>query len=123
MLGQDQLEKIFHSALAEYGCAVELGTELVSFTQDESSVSVNLAHRGSNSKEGEGSTIERVSYDWVIGCDGARGVVRKQLGLSFLGETRNVQNFIVGDIIVEGLEQNVSIPSDHRFCHLQQQSC
>jgi len=45
-----------------------------------------------------------VPYDFLVGTDGARGVVRKALGLTFLGETRNVDNMTVGDVKVEGLD-------------------
>jgi len=106
MLGQDKLEKIFHSALAEYGCFVELGTELQSFEQTSRSVNVKLIKRGF-SQDPDSGELEESVFDWMIGTDGARGVVRKQLGLSFLGETKNVENFIVGDIYVDGLSQKV----------------
>ncbi|KAJ3514986.1 hypothetical protein NLJ89_g2043 [Agrocybe chaxingu] len=104
MLGQDSLEKIFHAALAEYGCSVELGTEMASFEQEEDCVRVNLIKRGFSQDMSSG-VHEQAVYEWMVGADGARGVVRKQLGLSFLGETRSVENFIVGDIFVEGLSQ------------------
>jgi len=104
MLGQDRLEKILHAALAKYGCTVELGTELKTFEQNSKHVKVKLVKESQIREEGE---LEEAVYDWMIGTDGARGVVRKQLGLSFLGETRNIENFIVGDIIVEGLAQKV----------------
>jgi len=111
MLGQDRLEKIFHAALAELGCIVELGTELISFTQSASRVEVRLLVRGMDPMA-EG--VEEVaSFEYMVGTDGARGVVRKQLGLNFLGETRKIENFVVGDIRVEGLSQKASaiIPS------------
>jgi len=108
MLGQDKLEKIFHAALAKYGCAVELGTELVSFTQSSSGVEAKLIKRGMSLDMSSG--VEEISrFDWMVGADGARGVVRRQLGLTFLGETRTVENFVVGDIMVEGLSQKVAI--------------
>lgn len=106
MLGQDRLEKIFHSALAEFGCSVELGTELKSFVQTEDNVTATLIKRGMSQDTNSGE-IEEATFDYMIGADGARGVVRNQLGLSFLGETRNVENFIVGDICVDGLSPKV----------------
>ena len=117
MLGQDKLEKIFHSALAVYGCSVELGTELQSFEQTSSSVKVKLIKRGFSQDPNSGELEESI-VDWMIGTDGARGVVRKQLGLAFLGETRNVENFIVGDIYVEGLSQEVRL-NDLWSCFLR----
>jgi len=114
MLGQNKLEKIFHSALAEYECSVELGTELQSFEQTSSSVKVKLIKRGF-SQDPHSGELEESIFDWMIVADGVRGVVRKQLGLAFLGETRNAENFIVGDSYVEGLSQEVR-PKDLWGC-------
>jgi 2-polyprenyl-6-methoxyphenol hydroxylase-like FAD-dependent oxidoreductase len=105
MLGQNHVERILHAALAEYGCTVELGTELKSFEQFEDNVQATLQVRG---MEQDAQGVEQVaSYEYMVGADGARGIVRKQLGLSFLGETRVVENFVVGDIKVDGLLNNV----------------
>ncbi|KAF8638953.1 hypothetical protein AX16_010427 [Volvariella volvacea WC 439] len=104
LLGQDRLEKIFHAVLAQYGCRVEKGTELTNFQQSENYVEVKLRVRGDGSAEG--AVEETTRFDWVIGTDGARGVVRKMLGLSFLGETRNIENLVVGDICVRGLSSS-----------------
>lgn len=106
LLGQDILETIFHDTLAKLGCTVEKGTELVSFTQTTDHVEVNLVKRG---PDGENEEKEKTRYAWMVGTDGAKGSVRKQLGLSFLGETRTVENFVVGDICVEGLSSKVKV--------------
>lgn len=100
LLGQDTLETVFHEELAKLGCSVENGTELVSFKQNADFVEVNLLKRG---PKGDQEERETCRYEWMVGTDGAKGVVRKQLGLTFLGETRLVENFVVGDICVEGL--------------------
>ncbi|EDR14078.1 uncharacterized protein LACBIDRAFT_305503 [Laccaria bicolor S238N-H82] len=103
LLGQEGLEAILRTALAEHGCSVELGTELRSFQQFDDRVDATLVKVG----EPKGDVVtENATFDWVIGADGARGAVRKQLGLNFLGETR-VEKFIVGDIVVEGLSPKV----------------
>ncbi|KAF9054420.1 pentachlorophenol 4-monooxygenase [Panaeolus papilionaceus] len=103
MLGQDKLEKIFHAALARFGCFVELGTELQGLQNLGDRVRVHLLRRGFSLDPNAG-TPETSEYEWVIGADGARGVVRNLLGLAFHGE-RKVENFIVGDICVENLSQ------------------
>ena len=87
-----------------YNASIELGVELVSLEQFEDKVEVKLHKRNSENLEFE----EEISkYEWVVGADGARGVVRKLLGLTFLGET-NVEKFVIGDIKLEGLT-NVSL--------------
>jgi len=104
LLGQDHLETILRSALEEnYSCRVELGTELKSFEQGVDRVSAHMIKH-----QGNQEISETASFEWLVGTDGARGVVRKLLGLEFLGETRTVENLVVGDIFVEGLDSKVS---------------
>ncbi|KAG0692177.1 hypothetical protein DFH29DRAFT_1084926 [Suillus ampliporus] len=42
----------------------------------------------------------------MIRADGAKGVMRKQLGLVFLGETRNDYRFLTGDVRLKGVGLN-----------------
>ncbi|KAK0214922.1 FAD binding domain-containing protein [Armillaria fumosa] len=95
LLGQDRHEAVLREHLAKYGCEVELGTELVSFEQSaDRVVSHVLKTRG-------GQTVEEtIESQWLIGSEGARSVVRKTLGLTFLGETRQNENVVVGDIMI-----------------------
>jgi len=104
LLGQEGLEAILRTVLAEHGCSVELGTELQSFQQFDDRMDVTLIKVG---KPNGDVVIENATFDWVIGADDARSAVCKQLGLAFLGETR-VENCIVGDILVEGLSPKAS---------------
>ncbi|KAG6886207.1 hypothetical protein C0993_010769 [Termitomyces sp. T159_Od127] len=101
-LGQNYVEGILRDTLAKLQCKVENGTELVSFEQTESGVNVTLLRHGTDGSDVKG-TPEHCTYDWMIGADGARGVVRKMSGFSFLGETRTIENHVVGDVYVEGL--------------------
>ncbi|KAJ7182526.1 FAD binding domain-containing protein [Mycena crocata] len=87
-IGQDHLEAILRQALQKYSCEVEFGSELVSLTQDADGVEATIVtHSG---KEG----TQR--FEFLVGADGGRGVVRKQLGLSFLGESRPAIRLILG---------------------------
>ncbi|GLB41779.1 putative FAD binding domain containing protein [Lyophyllum shimeji] len=104
LLGQSHLEDILRAALAELSCEVEVGTELVSFSHHEHGVEVRLARHVADGSDVVGPP-EHAVYDWIIGADGARGVVRKMAGFSFLGETRTIENHVVGDIYVDGLSQ------------------
>lgn len=64
--------------------------------QFENCVSAEIIKRDATGKE----TIERVNASWLIGADGGRSVVRKTLGVSFLGETRNDQAMVLADLRV-----------------------
>ncbi|OBZ66925.1 Pentachlorophenol 4-monooxygenase [Grifola frondosa] len=101
LIGQDHSEAILRSHLAKYGCHVELGTELRTLEQFPDHV---LAHVVKT--DGGVERTETIRCRWLIGADGARGVVRKQLGLSFLGETREGQRILFGDVDVQGLDRD-----------------
>ncbi|KAK0466826.1 FAD binding domain-containing protein [Desarmillaria tabescens] len=96
MLGQDRHEEILREHLARYGVTVELGTELVSFEQFPDQV-VSRIVKTRNGQQYE----ESVESRWLVGAEGAHSVVRKTLGLTFLGETRKGDNLVVGDIHVK----------------------
>ncbi|KAF9219598.1 hypothetical protein BS17DRAFT_804337 [Gyrodon lividus] len=103
LLGQQILEAILRSHLEKYDCFVELGTELQSFEQDGDRVIAKVIKR-MNGEE----ISETLEASYLIGTDGAKGVTRKQLGLTFLGETRGELRSIVGDIRLEvkGLDRD-----------------
>ncbi|KAK0239289.1 FAD binding domain-containing protein [Armillaria nabsnona] len=93
LLGQDRHEEVLREHLAKYECEVELGTELVSFEQSADRVVSRVL------KTRDGQTVEEtIESRWLIGSEGAHSVVRKTLGLTFLGETRESENIVVGDI-------------------------
>ncbi|KAE9405399.1 hypothetical protein BT96DRAFT_876700 [Gymnopus androsaceus JB14] len=105
MLGQNRHEALVRKhILADYGCQVELGTELRSFEQHHDHVVAHVI-RTVNSKQVE----ETIIANWLVGADGARSVVRTQLGLSFLGESPPAVEAVTGDIYVLG----DSVKQDH----------
>ena len=93
------MEGIIQTEMKKYNSSVELGVELVSLEQFDDRVEVKIRKRNIDNSEFE---EESSTYQWVVGADGARGVVRKSLGLTFQGETKD-EKFVVGDVKVEGL--------------------
>ncbi|MEU2868422.1 FAD-dependent monooxygenase [Streptomyces olivoreticuli] len=86
---QWRTEEILRAKLASYGVRVELGSEVAEFTQDQAGVAVTLADG------------RRVEASYLVGCDGARGMVRKALGVAFDGAAEP-ELALVGDVEVEG---------------------
>ncbi|KAG0694761.1 FAD binding domain-containing protein [Suillus ampliporus] len=111
MIGQQLLDVILRGHLEKFSCTVEMGTELCSFKQSEEGVATVLSKNG---------VLETFDTKWMIGADGAKGFVRKQLGLTFLGETREEFRIITGDINLKavGLDRLYW----HQFGHLQERS-
>lgn len=95
VLGQNYHEAIIRSHLEKLGVHVEFGHELRTFTQSEDSVTAEIV------KHEEGAdvpTVEKAEYSYLVGCDGAYSVVRRTLGLNFVGETDEEQGIVFGDI-------------------------
>jgi len=79
MLAQSENEELLYAYLQRNGHDVQWGTKLTALAQDASGVTATVT-----SATGEPSTI-RAAY--LVGCDGAKSVVRHALGLSFEGST------------------------------------
>ncbi len=73
---QAQVEQVLEERARELGAEIRRGHELAGLSQDEETVTVEVAGPG-------GSYRLRARY--LVGCDGARSVVRKQAGIGFPG--------------------------------------
>jgi 2-polyprenyl-6-methoxyphenol hydroxylase-like FAD-dependent oxidoreductase len=91
LIPQFRVEQILRDALPSG--TVEYGTPLTSFSQDDDGVTAVL-----------GSETVRAKY--LVGCDGGKSFVRKHLGVQFVGETREDQRMLVGDVRVSGLDRD-----------------
>ncbi|EED85349.1 hypothetical monooxygenase [Postia placenta Mad-698-R] len=100
MLGQAKAEQVLREHLATYGCHVERGTELSSFEQNTEHVVAHLVKR-----DGDEEIAETVVCRWLVGTDGARGIVRKHLNLTFLGEALSGKG-VFGEIVVKNLTRD-----------------
>lgn len=76
-LEQHKLARLLREQIQRDGLDVELrlGSELTALDQDDAAVTLTLADQ------------QRLSTAWLIGCDGGRSTVRKQLGVAFDGFT------------------------------------
>lgn len=88
---QFRTEEILRERLAALGVTVELNTELTGLSQDADGVTATL---------GTGETV-RARY--LVGADGGRSTVRKQLGIEFPGETDESTTMLFADTHVDGI--------------------
>ena len=102
IIPQWRTDEILHARLVRLGGGVELSTELVAFEQDADGVTATLIRDG---------VQQRVRAGYLVGTDGGRSFVRKELGVGFEGETFETERTIIGDVRVDG-------PLDHDHCHL-----
>ncbi|KAH9840296.1 monooxygenase [Rhodofomes roseus] len=100
MLGQDHTEEILRTHIGRYDCQVEFGTALAGFRPEDGYVLAHVVKM-----VGDKEILEIIKCRWLIGTDGARGIVRKQLGLAFNGETLGAtHHMVIGDIEMKGLD-------------------
>ncbi|KAI0777976.1 FAD binding domain-containing protein [Irpex lacteus] len=99
-IGQCHTEEILRAHLAKYNVSLELGTELVSFSQDDEGITAEVVHHSDNTQERK---IIRAQY--LVGADGAKSTIRKQLNIPFVGETKEVMRLVVADIQVTGITE------------------
>jgi len=89
---QPETERILTTHLATFGIAIERAVSLISFTQHSEGLEAELQH-------GDG-TAEKVSFKYIIGCDGARSAVRRILDIPFEGDHFPI-GFMLGDVVLD----------------------
>jgi 2-polyprenyl-6-methoxyphenol hydroxylase-like FAD-dependent oxidoreductase len=89
ILGQNRTEHILEQHLNSFGITVNWQVEATGFEQNDDGVTVTLRH--ADGKE------EVVRTQWLVGCDGAHSMVRKQMGMSFEGGRYENEQFIQAD--------------------------
>ena len=94
MVPQWRTGELLAQRLAELGGQVELGVEVTGFTQDDHGVHVTL------------STGERVTTSYLVGADGGRSTIRRQLGVGFAGETSDTERMLIADVRLTGLDRD-----------------
>lgn len=94
---QWRVEEALRLRLEELGGAVEFGTALVAFTQTEDGVTAEVV---------TDATTTTVVARWLVGADGGHSIVRKQVGVAFVGETREDVRMVLADLPVAGLSRD-----------------
>ncbi len=89
ILSQGETERALLNLLADQGGAVNWRTRLETMLPDDQGISATLTDL-----DGQKQTVRA---RWLIGCDGARSVVRQKLGLSFQG-TSYEEKFLIADL-------------------------
>lgn len=79
---QPVTERLLNERALELGTEIRRGCEVVGLSQDDEGVSVQLAD----------DTQLRSRY--LVGCDGGRSLVRKQIGVDFPGEPATVETLL-----------------------------
>jgi 2-polyprenyl-6-methoxyphenol hydroxylase-like FAD-dependent oxidoreductase len=100
---QDQHERLLIERLRGLGVTVERRMELIRFSERDDRIVARL--RGSNGEEHE------CEAGYIAGCDGARSIVRENIGTGFPGGTYR-QLFYVADVDAMGPAVNGELHID-----------
>ena len=92
MIPQSATEEILETTLAERGHVVERLRELIGFSQVRDCVSAVIRH--------EGGVEETIRAKFLVSCEGAHSVVRKQAGLNFTGATFPLRS-LLADVTID----------------------
>lgn len=91
MVDQVVTEEVLRERVAAHGGRIEWGVALETVTGGADHVEVRLRH--------DGGKVEHLTVPWLVGCDGGRSTVRRQLGLTLLGDTTEV--WLNADVVIE----------------------
>jgi 2-polyprenyl-6-methoxyphenol hydroxylase-like FAD-dependent oxidoreductase len=97
LLPQSDTEELLGDLVCDRGGTIEWNTEFLGFTQDDRQVTARLRH--------EDGSVEEVSASWLVSCEGAHSLVRKQAGIGFSGKSFPLA-FCMADVAIDG-------PIDH----------
>ncbi len=81
-LGQNEFELLLSEWIAQLGVPILRGCDVTAFTQDDDGVLVALS---------DGRSLRA---RWLVGCDGARSLVRKSAGIDFPGWDASISYII-----------------------------
>jgi 2-polyprenyl-6-methoxyphenol hydroxylase-like FAD-dependent oxidoreductase len=93
LLAQSDTERLLTEQLNRQGAKVERGVELIALNQHSDGITALL-------RSGDG-TDETLDASYLIAADGAHSVVRKQLGLPFIGKSLT-HDYVLGDLHLAG---------------------
>jgi 2-polyprenyl-6-methoxyphenol hydroxylase-like FAD-dependent oxidoreductase len=91
-LPQYSTERILAGHLQRFGIEVERGIELTGLSQNAAGVVARLS--------GSDGRTEDVTFEYVVGCDGAHSAVRRELGIAFTGDAFPMM-FMLGDVRID----------------------
>ena len=110
---QSKNEKLLVKKLADDNKEVCWNTQLENIVQQPDLIELSLKHVSEPDQR-----IEKVSAKYIIGCDGAKSVVRHLMNFTFKGGTYE-QQFYVADTKLkwqEGFNKLILCPSRNNFC-------
>ena len=92
-LSQAETQRILDRKLKQLGVAIERGVEVVAVERDAGGAALAMQTTGE-------PPTRTVTADWLVGCDGARSIVRHSLGVPFEGDDYS-QDWLMTEVRVD----------------------
>jgi 2-polyprenyl-6-methoxyphenol hydroxylase-like FAD-dependent oxidoreductase len=92
-LSQAETQRILERKLESLGVTIERSAEVTAVEQDGRGVALLVR------REGE-PRAQTVTAGWVVGCDGARSLVRRKLGVAFEGDDYS-QDWLMAEVRID----------------------
>ncbi len=92
LLEQSKNERLLYEFLQSHGKEVLWKTEFESLSQNEAGTTAQVTT--------DGGTSQNIEAKYLVGCDGPKSLVRRELGLEFQGSTLE-RIFFVADVLVD----------------------
>jgi 2-polyprenyl-6-methoxyphenol hydroxylase-like FAD-dependent oxidoreductase len=92
MIPQSETEKLLGDLLKVRGGKIEWNTEFLTFDQRDTEVLSTV-------RRGDGS-VEEIASKWLVSCEGAHSVIRKQARILFTGKTYPLA-FVLADVEID----------------------
>ena len=105
LIPQSETEKLLGELLEERGGRVEWNAEFLDFSQKDDAVFSSVGHTN--------GTKEIIRSRYLVSCEGAHSVIRKQAGITFQGEAYPLA-FIIADIEIDW---NLNHNENHVWMH------
>jgi 2-polyprenyl-6-methoxyphenol hydroxylase-like FAD-dependent oxidoreductase len=92
-LSQAETQRILEQKLESLGVPIERSVEVIAVEHDATGTALVVQHAGQPG-------LRTVTADWLVGCDGARSVVRRSLGVPFEGDDYS-QDWLMTEVTID----------------------
>ncbi len=92
-LSQAETQRILEQKLESLGVPIERSVEAIAVAQDPTGTALVVRRAGEPG-------LRTVTADWLVGCDGARSVVRRSLGVPFEGDDYS-QDWLMTEVTID----------------------
>ncbi len=106
LISQGETERILREQLARQGISIERGTEMINFSQLESSSKPGLNGGVAAVLRNSEGSLEELEAAYLISAEGSHSTVRRTLNLQFQGKSHR-QSYALADLHLDG-----DIPDD-----------